>query len=132
MTIQPWQAEIVVDVEDARALIRAQAPGVAAERVERLGEGRDDIVHRVDEARIVRFPRRAIAADVMIAFSFLPARARLAFHNAYGPIDDRTWRLARSRALHRTATVAVHAHETRDRRLLHECRGAFERILEEP
>jgi aminoglycoside phosphotransferase (APT) family kinase protein len=40
------------------------------------------------------------ALDLSIAFSFLPADARLAFRAAYGPIDAATWDRARFRALH--------------------------------
>lgn len=40
------------------------------------------------------------AIDLSIAFSFLPAPARDAFREAYGPIDEATWKRARFRALH--------------------------------
>lgn len=64
---RPWLAERVVDAELARALIRAQAPRVPAERVERLGEGWDNVVYRVDGDWVFRFPRRQMGADLLTA-----------------------------------------------------------------
>ena len=45
------------------------------------------------------------AIDLSIAFSFLPPAARRVFRDAYGPIDDATWRRARFRALHYGAVL---------------------------
>lgn len=61
-----------------------------------------------------------IAVDLAIAHEFLPAGAREAFRDAYGPIDEATWRLARFRALVHGALVAGYAHEIDDANLLRE------------
>lgn len=60
-----WSAELSVDVGTARKLIRMGAPGIAADRVELLGEGWDNIVYRVDDDWVFRFPRRQMGADLV-------------------------------------------------------------------
>jgi len=40
------------------------------------------------------------APDIAIAHMLLPANAHAAFRDAYGPIDERTWRAAHYRALY--------------------------------
>jgi aminoglycoside phosphotransferase (APT) family kinase protein len=60
------------------------------------------------------------AADLMIAHSFLPPTAHAAFRQAYGPIEEETWHLARLRALWHTVTVVAYGHEIGDAALLHE------------
>jgi aminoglycoside phosphotransferase (APT) family kinase protein len=62
---EPWDAERVVGVEEARRLIRERFPEVAARDVELLGEGFDNIVYRVDGRWSFRFPRRSFGADVV-------------------------------------------------------------------
>lgn len=70
---KPWEAERVVDPELARRLIRAQAPGISAERVELLGAGWDNTVYRVDGEWVFRFPRREIGARLIaIELAILP------------------------------------------------------------
>jgi aminoglycoside phosphotransferase (APT) family kinase protein len=58
------------------------------------------------------------AVDLAIAFSFVPPRARKAFGEAYGAIDDATWRLARFRAVVHAAAVARYAHGVGNEELL--------------
>ena len=65
MAGQPWDAEQTVDPALARRLIREQAPELAVERVELLGEGWDNIVYRVDRDFVFRFPRRQMGADLL-------------------------------------------------------------------
>jgi aminoglycoside phosphotransferase (APT) family kinase protein len=68
------------------------------------------------------------AVDVAIAFGFLPDRAREAFRQAYGAIDEGTWRLARFRAAyHATATVR-YAADVGDAELVRETMRALEEI----
>lgn len=70
---KPWDAELRVGPELAQRLIRAQAPLVAAERVEILGEGWDNIVYLVDHEWVVRFPRHELGADLLhVEASVLP------------------------------------------------------------
>ena len=45
------------------------------------------------------------AVDLAIAHTFLPPVVHEAFRNAYGPVDDTTWSIARLRALWHTLTV---------------------------
>jgi aminoglycoside phosphotransferase (APT) family kinase protein len=60
------------------------------------------------------------AADLMVAFTFLPPAARPAFWDAYGPATPKTLRLARFRAICHSATVAAYAHCIADSDLLRE------------
>lgn len=56
-----WDPEIEIDVDGARALIGAQFPALAGAEVSELAAGWDNVVFRVDEEWVFRFPRRAIA-----------------------------------------------------------------------
>lgn len=60
-----WDADAVVDEAAARALIRAQFPGVAADDVELVSAGWDYTVHRVDDVWAFRFPRREVVVEPM-------------------------------------------------------------------
>jgi aminoglycoside phosphotransferase (APT) family kinase protein len=60
------------------------------------------------------------ALDLSIAFTFLPPDARFSFREAYGPIDDATWRLARFRALQYGTYLVPYAHAQNDASLLRE------------
>ncbi len=62
---KPWEAERTVDAELARRLLREQAPGVAADRIQPLGEGWDNTVYLVDGRWVFRFPRRQMGADLL-------------------------------------------------------------------
>lgn len=62
----PWTAEVDLSAEQARALIDRQFPQLAPARVERIGEGWDNSAFRVDERLVFRFPRRKIAADLVL------------------------------------------------------------------
>lgn len=61
MASQPWQAEVSVDMERARALLGTAAPELAGASITRLGEGWDNTVFLVDGRMTLRFPRRAMA-----------------------------------------------------------------------
>jgi aminoglycoside phosphotransferase (APT) family kinase protein len=50
------------------------------------------------------------AIDVSVVFEVLPPPARAAFAQAYGPIDERTWELARYRAIYHAALVAYYGY----------------------
>jgi len=65
--------------------------------------------------------------DLSIAWSLLPASARPAFRAAYGPIDAGTWRLARLRALHLCAALAVYAKDRGDIVLQQKALGGIQR-----
>ena len=54
------------------------------------------------------------ALDLSIAFSFLPAEARSAFRETYGPIDAATWDRARIRALFYGAGLVDHGADVGD------------------
>ena len=56
-----WSAEISVDPELARRLIREQFPELQFKTVRLLGTGWDNTVHLIDDTWVFRFPRRAIA-----------------------------------------------------------------------
>ncbi|HEU4558308.1 MAG TPA: phosphotransferase [Longimicrobium sp.] len=59
-----WDAEIVVDPELARALIREQFPALAR-TVEPFGSGWDNTAYLVDGELVFRFPRRSIAVPLL-------------------------------------------------------------------
>jgi aminoglycoside phosphotransferase (APT) family kinase protein len=52
------------------------------------------------------------AIDLAIAHLLLPPHAHVAFRAAYGDIDERTWDLARYRAIYHAALTADYAHAT--------------------
>lgn len=73
-----WQAEAVIDEDQARILVREQFPEVAAESVELVGAGWDYTVHRVDGVWAFRFPRREVVLESMgRELAVLPTLARL-------------------------------------------------------
>ena len=56
--------------------------------------------------------------DVSIVFEMLPPEVRDAFAESYGPIDDRTWELARYRAVYHAALVAYYGYRIGDDEML--------------
>lgn len=58
------------------------------------------------------------ALDLAIAFTMLPPSAHARFRDAYGSIDERTWALARYRAIYHSALVATYGLEIGDRQLI--------------
>jgi len=65
------------------------------------------------------------AADLMLVFTLLPPAGRADFEAAYGKIDAAATRLARFRAFHHTAAVALYAFDIGDAALLAESRRAL-------
>ncbi len=61
----PWTAEREVDAATARALLADAFPRLRLERVEPFGVGWDNVAWLVDGAWVFRFPRRAIAVDLL-------------------------------------------------------------------
>lgn len=55
------------------------------------------------------------AADLMAAHTMLPATAHQTFIDAYGGVDDRTWTLAKYRAIYHCALVADYGLNIGDR-----------------
>lgn len=62
-----WQPEHDVDPGFARELIAAQFPELPREPVERYGAGMDNIAYLIATRYVFRFPRRAIAAQLLHA-----------------------------------------------------------------
>jgi aminoglycoside phosphotransferase len=60
-----WEAEVVVDAELARELVREQFPPLGERSVELVAAGWDYTVHRVDGDWAFRFPRREIVLEPM-------------------------------------------------------------------
>jgi len=60
------------------------------------------------------------AIDLAIAHSFLPNTAHAAFREAYGEISEKTWALARLRALHSSCMLALFGYHGGDPQLLRE------------
>lgn len=75
MTHKPWLPEFPVDRDLAAALIAAIRPDLAGRTPERVGEGWDNDVWRVDELAF-RFPRRAMGVELIaVEARVLPALA---------------------------------------------------------
>ncbi|MGH8907299.1 MAG: phosphotransferase [Egibacteraceae bacterium] len=68
------------------------------------------------------------AVDLSAAHSLLPPSAHRVFLEAYGPVDEPTWHLARLRALHHSVAVTIYAHHTGRADLLREGLLALARL----
>lgn len=62
---EPWEAEIEVTPDLATHLIATQFPDFGECSLERLGNGWDNVAYVVNDAYVFRFPRRAIAAELI-------------------------------------------------------------------
>jgi aminoglycoside phosphotransferase (APT) family kinase protein len=60
-----WDAERVVDFDEARKLVRTQFPEIRADRLDLLGIGWDNTAYLVDGMYVFRFPRREIAVPLL-------------------------------------------------------------------
>ena len=67
MTQAPWTPERVVDADEARALIAAAGWDLELRSIEPLGQGFDNTAFVVDGAWVVRFPRRQVAAPLLLS-----------------------------------------------------------------
>src|SRR5438067_10757151 len=65
MTTNIWDAERIVDADEARSLINQQFPEIAAEKMEVLGVGWDNTAYLVNDKYVFRFPRRQIAVALL-------------------------------------------------------------------
>lgn len=70
------------------------------------------------------------ANDLSVAWGFLPASARSRFRAAYGPIDEETWALARFKALHLAAAIAVWGRDVGDARIEREAGTQLRLVLD--
>jgi aminoglycoside phosphotransferase (APT) family kinase protein len=70
------------------------------------------------------------AIDLSVAHLMLPSAAHRAFVTHYGAVDDRTWQLARYRAIYHAALVAAYGRDVGDRTLLHAGLRSLEYIRE--
>jgi aminoglycoside phosphotransferase (APT) family kinase protein len=70
------------------------------------------------------------AIDLMAAWVMLSGQQRQAFLEAYGEVDEITWRQARLRALFHTAAVLDYAVDMNDETLLAEGQRAFQFLQE--
>jgi aminoglycoside phosphotransferase (APT) family kinase protein len=61
----PWIADIEVSEAHAVALIAREFPALAPVRLERIGEGWDNVAFTVNETYVFRFPRRTISAKLI-------------------------------------------------------------------
>lgn len=74
---RPWLAERTIDRERAARLVASHWPALAGAAVEPYGEGWDNSAFLVDGAVVFRFPRRALAVELMeTEIRCLPAIAR--------------------------------------------------------
>ena len=60
------EAEVAIDAALVRSLLRAQCPELADLPLAPLAEGWDNVLFRAGEDWIVRLPRRAVAADLVM------------------------------------------------------------------
>ncbi len=68
------------------------------------------------------------AIDLAIAHCFLPREAHAAFKQAYGPISDQTWQLAKLRAIYSSAYITLFGHQKPEPDLLREGLRALRQI----
>ena len=61
----PWDAEIEVSSDLARELVTRAFPDLAPVRTELLGYGWDNAAFLVNGAYVFRFPRRAVAVELI-------------------------------------------------------------------
>jgi aminoglycoside phosphotransferase (APT) family kinase protein len=62
---EPWTAERLVSESLAQELIQIQFPQLRPARAQLIGEGFDNMVYRVNERYVFRFPRRSIAVQLL-------------------------------------------------------------------
>lgn len=60
------------------------------------------------------------AIDLSIAHSFLPASAHDIFRDVYGEISEKTWALARLRAIYSSQLLTLYGHHSKDPDILRE------------
>jgi aminoglycoside phosphotransferase (APT) family kinase protein len=63
--MRPWQADVEIDEGLVRGLLSDQFPELDASSARLLGEGWDNSVWLVEERLAFRFPRRAVAAELV-------------------------------------------------------------------
>lgn len=71
------------------------------------------------------------AVDLSVAWSFLPPSGRIPFRDAYGPIEDGIWRLARLRALHYGIVLIDYGRGVNDPHLIREGRTILRMVASE-
>jgi len=59
------EAEVDLDVDRVRALLREQRPDLAERPITRIASGWDNCVFRLGDAHAIRLPRRAVAASLI-------------------------------------------------------------------
>lgn len=62
---EPWKPEKAVSPSEAAQLIEKQFPELKPAKVQKLGEGFDNSVFKVNDRYVFRFPRREIAAELI-------------------------------------------------------------------
>lgn len=70
------------------------------------------------------------AVDFSIAHGFLPAAARGAFRDAYGPLDEKAWRVGRFRGLLSALWILDYGHQAGDEAMAREGRIALTHLRE--
>src|SRR5690348_14815133 len=70
----PWDAERHVDRSLARTLIEQQFPELRGTAVVAFGEGWDNVAFLVDQRFVFRFPRRAVAVELIQREALVLAR----------------------------------------------------------
>ena len=61
----PWTAEFLIDTTLAKALVEEQFPTLRPASLELIGEGWDNLVFRVNQDFLFRFPRRKLGVDLI-------------------------------------------------------------------
>ncbi len=74
---QPWTAEVEVPAERAAAFVAEQFPQLGPRSLTPLGEGWDNAAFLVNDAWVFRFPRRAVAAELIATESRVLPRIAL-------------------------------------------------------
>jgi aminoglycoside phosphotransferase (APT) family kinase protein len=66
MDLQRASAEVHIDADLARALLRDQYAPLVGEPLVLVDEGWDNVTYRAGSAHAVRIPRRRVAADLLL------------------------------------------------------------------
>jgi aminoglycoside phosphotransferase (APT) family kinase protein len=73
----PWDAEQTVESEQALRLVQSQFLELKAINIKEIGRGWDNIAFLINETYIFRFPRREVAAPLILReFELLPIMAK--------------------------------------------------------
>lgn len=88
MTEQPWVADRLLTEETVRRVLAEQLPELEVRNLRLLGSGWDNDVYLVNEALVLRFPRRKLVADALAREARVLRRVVRVFEGARLQVPD--------------------------------------------